>query len=603
MGIFYKELLYAPILMCGSMSFGTIIAFGSATRTMLETNWHIRLILIQTFQAAPAFVSIFSSILWYNVLKTQRRKICLSIIGLLGTVIWLCMLTMNKDTFWPTIILRALLGVILSGCCIIVPLYISDIAPQGKKGLFSSLHVCGVVLSHVIVNLLSVTKNWRASIYFISPVMFILGTCIWLIPDSPQDIPKIKAAKEKKLAQQKKQAENSCSSTQSVEIFDADIDHSENEDPETPKAISVSPLITSLYDKRILKKTLTSGFLFFWMQCCGIGAVQENLRPLMLALGLPIDGGYQAAIAVSAQFISAFVSSILMDKLGCKRLYIVSAIGTTVFIFILALHCRFDWSNWLPMITIFCFQFFFGIGIGNVSYVFTTQALPLNLRPKAMSVGASLLWTGAFIVMFLWGYIRDGIKHFGLFMVLTCTNFVALLFGIIFLENVDAQKPPEVLQENHDEIELKQLLAELDEKNCSCLIRKKGQKYMYFNKGVRDLYEIISNNKEILENADVADKIIGHGAAVLLVMGKAKNVITHVVSKSGLEYLKMNGINVIYDDEVDHILNRSRSDWCPLEKSLHNITDIDNLLQVIVDSVNNAEISDIGNSTETQNRL
>ncbi len=97
------------------------------------------------------------------------------------------------------------------------------------------------------------------------------------------------------------------------------------------------------------------------------------------------------------------------------------------------------------------------------------------------------------------------------------------------------------------------------------------------------------NDIDILDGEDVSDKIIGHGAAVLLVHGGARNVITHVVSKSGLLYLKMNGVNVTYDDEVDHILNREKKDWCPLEKSLNNIDDIDDLMEIIAQNVENTE--------------
>ena len=258
------------------------------------------------------------------------------------------------------------------------------------------------------------------------------------------------------------------------------------------------------------------------------------------------------------------------------------------------MNCKFGWSKWLPMITIFCFQFFFGIGIGNVPYVFTTQAIPIHLRLRAMSIGASTLWTGAFIVMFLWGFIRDGIQHFGLFIVLTCTNLVALFFGIFFLENVNVnannnnkQIKKDISEEEDDE--LVSLLNELDQKKCSCIVKNKEKKLYFKNKGVRDLYELVKNDIDMLDGADVADKIIGHGAAVLLVHGGARNVITHVVSKSGLLYLKMNGVNVTYDDEVDHILNREKKDWCPLEKSLNNIDDIDDLMEIIAQNVENTE--------------
>lgn len=133
------------------------------------------------------------------------------------------------------------------------------------------------------------------------------------------------------------------------------------------------------------------------------------------------------------------------------------------------------------------------------------------------------------------------------------------------------------------------LLNELDQKKCSCIVKNKEKKLYFKNKGVRDLYELVKNDIDMLDGADVSDKIIGHGAAVLLVHGGARNVITHVVSKSGLLYLKMNGVNVTYDDEVDHILNREKKDWCPLEKSLNNIDDIDDLMEIIAQNVENTE--------------
>ena len=136
-------------------------------------------------------------------------------------------------------------------CQAAASLYISDIAPVGKKGLFSSLHVCGVVLSHVVVNLLSVTKNWKATIYFISPVMFILGTCIWLIPDSPSDKAKIESKKKKKMEKERSENEESIESSESQYVVsekDTEIVNVNDKKKEQ--------LIMSLYDKRLLKKKL-----------------------------------------------------------------------------------------------------------------------------------------------------------------------------------------------------------------------------------------------------------------------------------------------------------------------------------------------------------
>lgn len=41
------------------------------------------------------------------------------------------------------------------------------------------------------------------------------------------------------------------------------------------------------------------------------------------------------------------------------------------------LNVKFNWSRWLPMIFLFCFQFFFGIKMGNISWTnWTVCVLP-----------------------------------------------------------------------------------------------------------------------------------------------------------------------------------------------------------------------------------
>lgn len=72
--------------------------------------------------------------------------------------------------------------------------------------------------------------------------------------------------------------------------------------------------------------------LSFFMSFSGIGSVMQNIAPLMSEVGLEFDAGYQAAIAICAQFFSCILSSILIDRIGYKFLWNLSAAGFFFFV-------------------------------------------------------------------------------------------------------------------------------------------------------------------------------------------------------------------------------------------------------------------------------
>lgn len=110
------------------------------------------------------------------------------------------------------------------------------------------------------------------------------------------------------------------------------------------------------------------------------------------------------------------------------------------------------------------------------------------------------------------------------------------------------------------------LIRQLDEGNYSCVINNNGETRTYSQSGVADLYDLVKSNDNFLNGASMADKIVGKGAASLMVVGGIKELRTHIISHSAVQLLQEAGVKVSFDEEVDHIINRSKTDWCPLEK-------------------------------------
>ena len=93
-----------------------------------------------------------------------------------------------------------------------------------------------------------------------------------------------------------------------------------------------------------------------------------------------------------------------------------------------------------------------------------------------------------------------------------------------------------------------------------------GEIRTFERRGVADLFSLLTDEPDFLRGASVADKVIGRGAALLLVKGGARRVYARVISSGALGVLRRAGIEVSFGEEVANIINRAGTDICPVEK-------------------------------------
>lgn len=89
--------------------------------------------------------------------------------------------------------------------------------------------------------------------------------------------------------------------------------------------------------------------------------------------------------------------------------------------------------------------------------------------------------------------------------------------------------------------------------------------HTFTGRGVSDLYRIYTGEKELLDGAVVADKIIGKGAAALMALGKVSEIFTDTISAPALSLLKDCSIPVSFQTVVPNIINRRGDGLCPVE--------------------------------------
>lgn len=128
---------------------------------------------------------------------------------------------------------------------------------------------------------------------------------------------------------------------------------------------------------------------------------------------------------------------------------------------------------------------------------------------------------------------------------------------------------------------MKELIQRLHEEQCSCVISNGETTRIFRQRGVADLYDLLKGETGFLQGASIADKVIGKGAAALMILGGVKEIYADVISQPALALLHDNGVTVSYDKAVDHIINRMGTGWCPVETLCYEVKTAPEILPLI----------------------
>lgn len=117
-----------------------------------------------------------------------------------------------------------------------------------------------------------------------------------------------------------------------------------------------------------------------------------------------------------------------------------------------------------------------------------------------------------------------------------------------------------------NEKERENLIHILFAEKCSCVIRNGNEIRVFHDRGIKDLFRLLKEEPAFLDGAFVADKVVGKGAAALMILGGVKEVFADVVSRPALALLNDARVRTDYTQVVGHIVNRTQTGICPIEQ-------------------------------------
>ena len=113
------------------------------------------------------------------------------------------------------------------------------------------------------------------------------------------------------------------------------------------------------------------------------------------------------------------------------------------------------------------------------------------------------------------------------------------------------------------------------EKNASLVVcYKNGDIKEYYQDRIKDIKSILMEDKNLLKEAIIADKVIGKVAASILTVAGVKEIYADIISKFAIPVLEKNNIKYQYNKKVEYIKNKDNTGMCPMENKYKDQTDI-----------------------------
>ena len=111
-----------------------------------------------------------------------------------------------------------------------------------------------------------------------------------------------------------------------------------------------------------------------------------------------------------------------------------------------------------------------------------------------------------------------------------------------------------------------ELVVELREGRSNCIIVKGEEIFKFSLPGVKTLMTLLKEDPSLLKDSIVLDKVVGKGAAALMILGEVAEIYAELISEHAINLLETTGIKFSYREKVPFIENNTKTGLCPIEK-------------------------------------
>ncbi|CAI8609162.1 unnamed protein product [Vicia faba] len=351
---------------------------------------------------------------------------------------------------------RCVCGLGVGFALMIGPVYSAEISSASSRGFLSSLpEVCiglgillGYISNYILGRHLSLKLGWRIMLGIAAIPSVIVAFGILAMPESPRWL-----VMQGQLGKAKKVLLQVSNTTQEAEHRFKDIKIAAGLDENCNDEI-VKPQNSSqgqgVWKELILRPTppvrrmlIAAVGIHFFEHATGIEAVMLYSPRIFKKAGvISKDRLLLATIGVGITKVSfLLVALFLLDKVGRRRLLQVSVGGMIVALTVLGFSLttvdnsneKILWALILSIVATYTYVAFFNVGLGPVTWVYSSEIFPLRLRAQGASIGVAVNRSINALVSMTFISIYKAITIGGSFFMFAGMSVIAWFFFYFFL--------------------------------------------------------------------------------------------------------------------------------------------------------------------------
>ena len=304
---------------------------------------------------------------------------------------------------------------------IVVPLYISEIAPAKNRGRLITIYqlgiVTGILIIYIVNYLIATTHDhswnveigwrWMFGSGLIPSILFMI--LLAGIPETPRWLTLRGRTKE----------------AHDISKLLPDSDTAAGEESTTGGNAGLAQLF-----KPGLRRALFIGIaLAVFSQISGINVIMYYAPMIFKSAGSGEVGSLFQTLSVGAiNFMMTWVAIKYVDLWGRKFLLMLGASGMAVSLFMVGLLFYFDYTGIMLLFFILSYISFFAISLGPLTFVVIAEIFPTSIRGRASGIAIFFLWLSVYIVSQTFPLLLETLGPPGTFWIYMGFSIAAAIF-------------------------------------------------------------------------------------------------------------------------------------------------------------------------------